>query len=203
MKNKVCFLSAIILIFLSSCKQRCSLFDRSLLAWQPHTLGDTLIFKDTIGNVIKFVISKYYISEGGEFPKCSKCACGVSSYTESQEDSTHNISYLDFTIYYFASEQNQFGLNILNCPFTFWLDYSETTYTVLKYSSQEKSFVMESHQVKKRMTINDKTYYDIMDIEDDSLHPNDFPIWKVLLSKGKGIIQFYDKRTHTSFALQE
>lgn len=176
MKNEISIiLISLFVLAVSGCDYNCPGFDTELLKWMPYELGDELIYTNQHNDTLIFTINEKEISEPFETHK-GRNACNSSFFIA-------------------AFEQ----VNSLSCGFTI-LD-EDITIEISVNSCYDNIKTTDINIEQKEVVINNIIYNETIIFEKDTTI-NDDRIWKIILAKNYGIIQFYERETGQVWTLK-
>lgn len=206
----LCFVS-----ILSACNTVCStkkvgcpgFSDPNFSTWFPYRANQTIIFKNQVGDSIKYAISdidssgRYDAIIGGLFGRSAK-SCSTSIYINAMPDS---ITQSGFVVQYyvdtpFSGQDVSKYLQIVaqNSSWNVGGVYKDSIGNVLNtYNST--SIAHTNYQV----TLNNGLTIDtLVTITNDTTLDHSSRFYKVFIQKGKGVIGFEKYPTHQQWFLQ-
>lgn len=178
MNNQVkTFLSAFILLLLCGCRDiHCPAFPERLLAYMPYEKGDFLKFKNLDNVTLAFKIKDTYASGPSSFDWNCKCACISDAGFETEINDLYSLRISSSTL-------------ILSKPYLASIGFS-----FYDANSKSDGFAME---VKGNPYLNESNSF-----FGDSIVLNEEEnerISKVIIVKGKGIVEFFDKKENCTW----
>jgi predicted DNA binding protein len=172
MKNKISIvLISLFVLAVSSCNYSCPGFDTELLKWMPYELDDELIYTNQYDDTLIFRIYQKEISE-------------------SYETSHKNRNYCESHLYYDIAEISNQSINMI-----FRINKLENNTSIgIEINIQNNSgfFYIETENLNTKIITLESNSYETITFENDTIG-DDNEIWKVILAKNYGIIQFYDR----------
>lgn len=181
MKSKQFFLIIVFSISLStSCNYNCPGFDTKLLEWMPYDLNDKIIYYNQNNDTISFTINQKDIS---------------SSYETSYKNRKECVSEMSIGE---ASSEKGLGININKKSDLIIIS------AAARINSNSGSIYLETENIENEtqtLTINNKSFTETIMFEIDTTK-NDMKIWKIIIAKNYGIVQFFDRETDEIWTLQ-
>jgi len=162
-------------IFFASCKrENCPGFPEQLADYFPHKNGDTLMYVNQNSDTISFIVRETYKVEESYIDNmgCQKCACGQP--------------FISFRAYLGRASMKGYlssGYNNYNPRISFYLDY--------EYLDKD-SYGQTKHCYLVKEKGSEKTFFS------ETIVISDYnqQIVSVILEKGKGFVEFYDKKNN-------
>jgi len=183
MKNKISIF-LISLIIISGCDYPCPGFDKELLNWMPYNLNDELVYINQYNDTLKFIVDAKEVSP---------------PYETSRKNRDYCESHVSFNI----REVLQPYINVIFSNI-YQLEDNITIATEIDVENSSGYCYIETNNLDndiKELTINNVEYKTII-LEKDTLKYDD-KIWKIIIAKNYGIIQFHDRETGNIWTLQE
>lgn len=179
MNNQVkTFLSAFILLLLCGCRDiHCPAFPERLLAYMPYENGEFLKFKNLDNDTLVFKIKDTYASGPSSFDWNCKCAC-ISDAGFETEINTQNALGI------------KSGISISNEPYL-----TNIGYVFYDGDSINDYFSLLVTGNNPYIKDNNAFFGDSIIIEDQENER----IVKVKILKGKGIVEFFDKKENCNW----
>jgi hypothetical protein len=177
---KTTILILLISMFVTSCNYHCPGFDKDLLVWMPYETGDELVYTNQQNDTLKFTINQKEISEP-------------------YETSHKNRNYCVSNAMFYATDDNMNGVSaeIINDR-----DYLSVSVSAKVNDSSGFDYlkIKDIASIIQQYTIASKLYEEVLIFEKDTI-TNDDDIWKIILAKNYGIIQFHDRETEDVWTL--
>ena len=160
--------------------------DDTLDAWFPYQDNQRLIFVSNNNTVDTFTLKNTkttapYQAAGGVYgpgPQCEARKTFQSLQTDSQQGSRFNANFLSYNSTRYANftiGKNHIGITGLG---------SEGT---VRVNTGSRDIIP---QIRPAVTINNRTFTNIMEAVGDTTHTKNAGIYKVYFSKGEGLVAF-------------
>jgi hypothetical protein len=181
MKTTILILLISLFVFVTGCDYNCPGFDKDLLVWMPYETGDELVYINQRDDTLTFTINQKEISEP-------------------YETSHKNRNYCVSNAMFYATDHNMNGVSteIINDR-----DYLSVSVSakVNDNSGLDYLKIEDIASIIQQYTIASKLYEEVLIFEKDTI-TNDDEIWKIILAKNYGIIQFHDRETNDVWTLK-
>lgn len=181
MKIKINIFFVLLLSFyLTGCDIQCQGFDTKFLSWMPYELNDKLVYFNQNNDTIVFTINQKEIFDGYETSFKNRKYC------------TSEMSIGD------ASSDRGLGVNIINNSELIILS------AATRINNNSGSIYLETENLEneiKELTINDKIFEETIILELDTTTQN-MEIWKIIIAKNYGIVQFFDRKSNEIWTLK-
>lgn len=181
MKKHIVFIIALLIfsaLIFNSCQVHCSAFPEWLCKYAPYEEGSTVSFKNENDSVIKLKVTNFYKSEANSFSRNCKCSCvGDLSVDLKNEQLALNI--------YFSLSENRgnqgigaidnIAVSIANLDKDIAAIYKDDFPGINPYDYDSEQKLGDT--ITLQNTKNDKFF-------------------NMVIVKGKGLTEFYDKENN-------
>ena len=189
MKRHIALIVALLIIsalIFQSCQIHCSAFPEWLCKYAPYKEGNTVSFKNEKDSVIKLKVTKFYKSEANSFSRNCKCSCvGDLSVGLKNEQLALNIHF------YLNENRGNQGVGAID-NIAVSIENLDRGITGLSYKDDFSG-------------INPYDYGSEQKLGDTIALQNtkDIDFSDMVIVKGKGLTEFYDKENNCTWKFVE
>ena len=184
MKTLVCINIIVFFLVLNSCFKRCPPFDRSLTAWIPYNISDTIKLKSNMNDSILFIVESVSITDD---PETTRYGCSSNISLRATND-TDKSNYIRQEIYY-AGERSIYFL------------------TSMYFNNNGGEFSIQNidinNEVLSEMTLDGNYYTNVLVFQRDTIKYQTAAgyYWKLIVVKDIGIVKLYEKDTGVEWSV--